>query len=67
MGRYLSSLRRLSPIGYPLVLSHFWCFYVDKLTAHSVILAPSVGTCPTSAAAPEGQRYDENNAIRRRI
>ena len=51
----------LTPIGYPLVLSHFWCFYKDKLAAHSVILPASVGTCPTSAAAPDGQRYDENN------
>ena len=59
---YLRSLYGdLTPIGYPLVLSHFWCFYMDKLAAHSVILPASVGKCPTSAAAPEGQRYDENN------
>ena len=61
--KYLLSLYGdLTPIQYPIVLSRFWCFYMDKLAAHSVNLPPSVGRCPTSAAAPEGQRYDENNA-----
>ena len=40
----------------------FWCFYLDKMSAAKVSAVASAGRCPTSANAPDGQRYDENNA-----
>mgnify|MGYP006145097855 FL=1 len=35
---------------------------MDKMQAAGVTPPQSVGTCPTSASAPVGQRYDQNNA-----
>ena len=60
--KYLNSLYGELPSTYPLKLPDFWCFYVDKMSAAGVTAIPSVGQCPTSAGAPDGQRYDENNA-----
>jgi hypothetical protein len=42
----------------PLTLSNWWCFYIDKMAAASVNPPQSVGTCPTAANAPEGQRCE---------
>jgi len=61
-GAYLTSLYGELPEKYPLALSAFWCFYKDKMSAAQVSAPPSVGQCPSSANAPDGQRYDENNA-----
>ena len=47
----------LSPDN-PLVLSHWWCFYIDKMAAVNVVPPSSVGTCPTAGTAPEGQRCE---------
>ena len=58
----MNSLYGELPNTYPLNLQDFWCFYVDKMSAAAVTAIPSVGQCPTSAGAPDGQRYDENNA-----
>merc|ERR1719506_1481944 len=49
------------PSSYPLNIGNFWAAYLDKMQAAGVVPPPSVGQCPTSASAPEGQRYDENN------
>lgn len=48
--------------SYPLRLLDFWAFYMDKMSAAGIVPPASVGTCPTGTDAPEGQRYDENNA-----
>ena len=61
-GHYFTSLYGELPTSYPLRLSDFWCFYLDKMQAAAVAPPASVGQCPTSAGAPAGQRYDENNA-----
>lgn len=42
----------------PLQLSKWWCFYIDKMAAANISPPPSVGTCPTSFNAPEGQRCE---------
>ena len=43
----------LSPDN-PLVLSHWWCFYIDKMAAVNVVPPSSVGTCPTAGTGPPG-------------
>jgi hypothetical protein len=60
--KYFVSLYGELPSSYPLRLLDFWCFYKDKMTAAGVSAPQSAGRCPTSASAPEGQRYDLNNA-----
>ena len=60
--KYFTSLYGELPVSYPLHLSEFWCFYLDKMQAAEVTPPTSVGACPTSAGAPLGQRYDQNNA-----
>ena len=59
---YMRSLYGELPSSYPVKLSEFWCFYTDKMAAAQVKSPASVGTCPTGKDAPDGQRYDENNA-----
>ena len=66
-GKYFTSLygelpQQAGTSAYPLRLASFWSFYLDKMSAAKVSPPPSVGTCPTSSDAPDGQRYDENNA-----
>ena len=60
--KYFLSLYGELPSEYPVALSDFWCFYTDKMSASGVQPPASVGTCPTSAKAPDGEHYDENNA-----
>ena len=60
--KYFLSLYGELPSEYPVALSDFWCFYTDKMSAAGVQPPLSVGTCPTSTDAPEGEHYDENNA-----
>ena len=60
--KYFSSLYGELPTSYPLKLSSFWCFYLDKMQAAGATPPNSVGQCPTSLNAPDGQRYDQNNA-----
>ena len=52
----------LSPQN-PLVLQHWWCFYIDKMAAANVVPPSSAGICPTAGNAPEGQRC-ERRALR---
>merc|ERR1711939_437312 len=61
-GKYFLSLYGEFPKTYPLHLQEFWCFYIDKMSSAGITPPPSVGQCPSSVKAPEGQRYDENNA-----
>lgn len=60
--KYFTGVYGELPSSYPLRVSDFWCFYTDKMQAAGVGAPASVGKCPTSVSAPEGQRYDSNNA-----
>ena len=66
-GKYFINLYGELPYCcYPLALSSFWCFYKDKMSAVGVKPPPSAGQCP-SKGAPDGQRYDENNAYSSKV
>ena len=65
--KYFTSLYgELPSSGYPLALSTFWCFYEDKMSAAGIKPPQSAGPCP-SKGAPDGQRYDENNAYSSKV
>ena len=66
-GKYFISLYGELPYCcYPLALSTFWCFYQDKMSAAGIKPPTSAGQCP-SKGAPDGQRYDENNAYSSKV
>ena len=59
---YFKSLYGTSPTGpWPLCIGSFWAFWTDKLSSSKACVPESNGQCPSSGA-PEGQRYNMNNA-----